>query len=534
VSGTGPELRRKLVWLTLFRLAIVTVLLGGTAAVMGPLGLGAAASTRPLYVVIVATYAASLLFAALLRAGRGLRALAYAQIVLDTAIAAAVIAGTGLSESVFVFMFSLGIVNGSILVYRRGAVVAAALAIGVYLAVCWLLAPRGPLPVVRLFAHAMAFVATALLASYLAEMLRTTHERLEARESQIEAITALHEAIVQSLTSGLLTLDPAGRITFMNRAGEEMTGLGLDGVLGQPAARWFAEYEATPRGEIEWANRRGERLRVGYSVFPLHAPAGAPIGSAMIFQDLTQLRAMEEAMQRGERLADLGRVSAALAHELRNPLASMTGSIELLRERSGLGEEDRRLMEIVLREASRLEQLVSEFLAFARPAPLRRARVDLAAVVEDTLSVFVHDPAAASLVVSRSTAPAPLECDPDQIRQVLWNLLSNAAQAAAGEERDGGPATVRVACGPDAAGGAWMEVADDGPGIPHADQARIFLPFFTTKRDGTGLGLATVHRIVDAHGGTVTLDSGPSRGARFRVSLPARGADAALPRRDVG
>jgi two-component system, NtrC family, sensor histidine kinase PilS len=513
----GAGLHRKLVWLTLFRLAIVTVLLGGTAIVSLQLGPEAAAAFRPVYRIVLATYLASLLFALLLRAHRFLGALAYAQLALDVALAGTVVAVTGLSDSVFVFMFALGIVNGAILRFRRGAVVAAALAVAGYLVVVVAAGDR-PLPTATLFAHSVAFVGIGALASYLAEQLRSTGERLAERESEIAEITALHESIVQSLTSGVLTLDAAGRITFLNRAGEAMTGLTPELVAGRPVAELFAEFERTPRGEREWVNRRGDRLRLGYSVFPLRAPAGKEIGSAVIFQDLTQVRELEEQVQRSERLADLGRLAAGLAHELRNPLASMSGSLELLRANASLVDEDRRLMDIVLREAERLGHLVTDFLSFARPAPPRALAVDLAEIVEDTLRVFVHDRLAAGVDVERALEPARAACDPDQLRQVLWNLLANAAQAcgeAAAPRR-----TIRVSTGREG-GAAFLEVADDGPGIAEAELARIFLPFHTTKPEGTGLGLATVHRIVDAHGGTVAVDSAVGRGARFRIRLPA-------------
>jgi two-component system, NtrC family, sensor histidine kinase PilS len=511
-------LHRKLVWLTLFRLLIVTILLGGTAIVSLQLGPDGATAFQPLYGVVLATYFASLLFSLLLRAHRFLGALAYAQIALDVALAGTVVAVTGLTESVFVFMFSLGIVNGAILRYRRGAVVAAVLAVVTYVTLAALLSPLRPLPLERLFAHSVAFLGIAALGAYLAEQLRSTGAQLAARESEIAEITALHESIVQSLTSGVLTLDAGGRITFLNRAGEAMTGLTPEVVAGRPATELFADFERTPRGERDWVNRRGQRLRLGYSVFPLRAPAGKEIGSAVIFQDLTHFREMEEQVQRTERLADLGRLAAGLAHELRNPLASMSGSLELLRANASLVDEDRRLMDIVLREAERLGHLVTDFLSFARPAPPRALAVDLAEIAEDTLRVFVHDRLAAGVDVERALEPARAACDPDQLRQVLWNLLANAAQAcgeAAAPRR-----TIRVSSGREG-GAAFLEVADDGPGIAEAELARIFLPFHTTKPEGTGLGLATVHRIVDAHGGTVAVDSAVGRGARFRIRLPA-------------
>jgi two-component system sensor histidine kinase PilS (NtrC family) len=508
---------RKLVWLTAFRLVTVTVLLGGTAvaAWTTPGFMGEAAG--PLFRLVLFTYVASLALALGLRWRARLHLLAYGQVALDVAIAAAVVWLTGLSESVFVFMFLFGIVNGSILLFRRGALVAAALSALAYLLLISVLQPARP-HALTVFVHVFAFLATAALASYLAEQLRSTGERLEAREGDLAAITALHESIVQSVASGLLTVDGAGRITFLNRAGEHITGVEAAQVRGTPAARWFGGFQpGVERGETELVNARGEKLSLGYTAFPLVARGGGEMGRAVIFQDLTALRAMRAEVQRSERLADMGRLAAGLAHELRNPLASMAGSIELLRAAPGLSAGDARLMDIVLREAARLEQLVAAFLAFSRPAPPRREAVELDRAVAEALEVFGHDPAAGRVRLERDLAPAVAYCDADQVRQVLWNLLSNAARAAG--QGDGG-GTVRVRC---AAEGerARLEVEDDGPGIPAADLPHLFTPFFTTREGGTGLGLATVQRIVDAHGGAVGVDSTPGQGTRITVRLPA-------------
>jgi two-component system sensor histidine kinase PilS (NtrC family) len=314
-------------------------------------------------------------------------------------------------------------------------------------------------------------------------------------------------------------MDGAGRVTFLNAAGEQITGLESSAIVGTPAARWFPPFERSGgRDETELINRAGDRLCVGYARFPLVSPDRREIGSAVIFQDLTALRAMELQVQRSQRLADLGSVAAGLAHELRNPLASMVGSIELLRGSSALPDPDARLMDIVMREAGRLEQLVAAFLAFSRPAPPRRERVDLSRVLVETLEVFANDPAAARVRVERAFCLAWAWCDPDQVRQVLWNLLANAAHAAA---RDGdGAGTVRLSCGGQDHW-ATFEVSDDGPGIAPGDLKHLFTPFFTTKERGTGLGLATVQRIVDANGGAVTVDSQLGKGTRFTVRLPA-------------
>ena len=520
---TDPA-RRKLAWVILFRLVLDTVLLGGTAFWQVGAGGATSALAAALYTIVVGTFVASLAFAAWLASGRWLSGLAWAQIAADVAIASAVVAVTGWSDSVFVFMYSLAIVEGAILLFRVGAVGALGLSLATYVSVVLWLAPGRP-AILSLFAHAGAFVASGALATYLAEQLRRTGEKLEARESDLEAVTALQEAIVQSVAAGLVTLDAAGRITFLNRSGEQITGLRADDVRGEPAARWFSGMQGqTGRDETDFDNVRGERLRLGYTHFALRGRDGKPIGRAVIFQDLSGVRAMEERVQRSERLADIGRVAAGLAHELRNPVAAMSGSIELLRTGLALSPDEARLMDIVTREASRLNELVTRFLEYARPAVPRRAQTDLARVASDTLEVFANDPAAASIRLEQELAPAICPCDPDLMRQVLWNLLANAAHAAHRRDapsRGRGRVTVRTARDED--GWARLEVEDDGAGIPPQDLPRLFTPFFTTKERGSGLGLATVQRVVDAHRGTIVAGAGSDGGARFVVRLPAAG-----------
>lgn len=511
-----PELHRKLVWLTFFRLVTITVLLGGTAAMSWGPDHALEHGLSPLYVLVIVTYVASIGFALALRTQRAPRVVAYAQVALDVALAAAVVALTGGRESIFVFLFSVAIVNGSILLFRRGAVVSAALAVGVYLPLAIATAPPQA-GIVTPFVHVTAFLVTAALASYLSEQLRSAGERLAASESDLAALSALHASIVQSMGSGLVTMGPTGAVTFLNKAGEQMTGLMLAQVRGRDAAQWFSAFQSSTRGEADLVNVRGTRLRLGYSTFPLADARGNALGTAVIFQDLTSLRAMEEAVARSERLADLGRIAAGLAHELRNPLASMMGSVELLRSGKDFEEEDRRLLGIVLREAGRLEKLVTEFLAFARPAPLRTVPTDLAPLAGETLDVFGHDPAGGALTIERSLAPAPADVDPDRLRQVLWNLLVNARQAIDAAGRASGRIAVATGRAP---AGPWLSVEDDGVGIDPADRQRIFVPFYSTREQGTGLGLATIHRVVEAHGGSIEVESEPGRGARFTVRLP--------------
>jgi two-component system sensor histidine kinase PilS (NtrC family) len=223
---------------------------------------------------------------------------------------------------------------------------------------------------------------------------------------------------------------------------------------------------------------------------------------------------MQEAVRRGDRLAAVGQLAAGLAHELRNPLASMSGAVELLSRGRGLSDAERKLMEIVMREAERLNALVTDFLAFARPTTTQLQPTDVAALADETLGVFRHSPNAAKIELLRSGVTSlRIMADAAQLRQVLWNLLQNAAEAMDGE----GDITVDVGLTPE--GLCRIAVADSGHGIPPADIEHLFEPFFTTKPHGTGLGLAFVHRIVEAHGGHVDVQSGVGRGATFSVLL---------------
>jgi two-component system sensor histidine kinase PilS (NtrC family) len=524
--GRAPLFGR-LVWLTLFRLTLVTVLLGGAVIIGWRDGLEGRDTRSPLYLVIIATYTGALSVALLLRLTGPLRAAAAAHLVFGAALAAGLTAVTGGPESVFLFMFLLAIVDGAILLNRRGAVLALGLALAGYAVALRWTGALGWIPGTTLWVHAAAFAATALLAGWLTEQLRATGEKLAVSESDLADVTALHEEIVQSVTSGLLTVDAIGRITFLNRAGEQLTGLGAAAVRGQPLARLFPGFvNEARRGETEWSGPDGRPRVLGFTGFSLGGDQGRTRGQAVIFQDLTGLRAMEEAVRRSERLADLGMVAAGLAHELRNPLASMSGSVELLQATPGLGPDEARLLGIVLKEAARLEQLVTRFLDYSRPAPPRRAVVDLPQLLGELAEVFSHDPVAVRVRIDRQLEPATLRCDPGQLRQVVWNLLVNAGQALQGQPGGG---TIRLACAREEAGGVRVIVEDDGPGIAAADQPRLFTPFFTTKAGGTGLGLATVHQIVEAHGGVIIAGAVDPRGARFTIRLPDPAPNADLP-----
>lgn len=549
-AGTGSLLSR-LVYLTAFRLLMVSALLGATLWVtLRPGDELDGATALMLYGIIAFVYGASLGYLWLLRLRRRLQAVAYAQVAGDIGLATFLVYLTGGADSLFTLMYPLAIVNASIVLPRRGAVVAAVAAAGTFAALVGLLdqnllAPAatylaqrsvsGPRLVLVVLANGVAFVLTAALASYLTDQLRRTGQQLSERELDYEALAELHGSIVNSMASAILTTDAAGRVVFANPSAAKVTGYTPQQLIRTPLAELLpelAEYLASTadsgqvrfESELSVRDAGGRLLRLGVVVTALERQGErARRGSfsieptrLVVMEDRTALRAMAEAMRRSDRLAAVGELAAGLAHELRNPLGSMSGAVELLSKGTSLSEAERRLFDIVFRETARLNRLVTDFLGFARPLPVTSSPTDVAALADETLNVFKHGPVSARLQIERTGVDSlRVFADTAQLRQVVWNLLQNATEAMA----DGpGRITVDVDWAPD--GRCRLAVSDTGAGIDAEGLARLFEPFYTTKESGTGLGLASVHRIVEAHQGTVEVSSEVGRGTTFAILLP--------------
>jgi two-component system, NtrC family, sensor histidine kinase PilS len=261
--------------------------------------------------------------------------------------------------------------------------------------------------------------------------------------------------------------------------------------------------------------RRPERAEqcLSLSVSPLRNNGDEVIGRIINFQDLTELRHMEQQIRQAERLAVVGTLAAGVAHEIRNPLAAISGSIELLRASPQADEDSRTLMSIVTREVDRLDRLITDLLDYTNPQPRELVRFDLVELARETMQVFAQDPVARERELALDAAPQVIElvADPGRIRQLLWNLLRNGAEAARGR------VALRLHRREDE---AILEIADDGPGIPPEHIERVFDPFFTTKSQGTGLGLATCHSILREHGGAIRAENRREGGCCFVVHLP--------------
>lgn len=547
---------RRLAWLAGARLVLALAML---AALWGlqTAGRGVAPeATRGLY--------ATLAFACLVSAGTMLwlrrvtdaRRFAAVQVCLDLGTVGALVHFTGGADSVFISLYVLVVAYGALFFERRGALLAAGLAaasFGTLLAaqqLDWIpsFGPAVPgLALATLWGmHGGALVVVALLASFLSSELRIADQALDRSRNDLHRLQRLHARTVESLLSGLLTTDRDGQITSMNPEAERISGGRPEEFLGRPVQEMLPGVEtllhpgerglSRPRARMPYRNLRGESLYLGLAVSVLREADGSPAGHVVIFQDLTAVVEMEGQLRRSERLAAVGQLAAAIAHEVRNPLAAISGSIQLLS--AGLPAESRggeagRLMEIVLRETDRLNRLITDFLQYARPSPPRLEALELAPVVAETVELLSQGEGK-GLRIESSIAPGlAVMADAAQLRQLLWNLLLNAAQAMpsggrlllgaspclrpeAQAERE----LIRTMQQGGGSPGVEICISDTGVGIAPDVLDHIFDPFFTTKRAGSGLGLATVHRIVESNGGSLWVESSPGVGTTFRIWLP--------------
>ena len=521
----GGSLRPRLVWVTAFRTAAATLLLAvyGVRLLSRPSTEALAGEDLLSLWLVGSIYLLVLVQALFLRDSKPGARSALVHVAGDVAIATVLVFLTGGPDSPFTFTYLLTVVGASILLGQWGALAAAAACSVSFLVLAAAISSgtiHTPVPVATLSVGRLAFVCasnvlaqflTAVLTGFLARQLTTAGGRLSARERDLRELTRLQQQILAAMPSGLLTCDVEGRITYVNRAARQILGLdpgstpaGVEELI--PGVRTL--FTGKPRNEVTVTTPAGRRI-LGLTVSTLSTP---PAPLLVVFQDLTDLRRAEQELRRADRLAELGALSAQLAHEIRNPLAAMRGSAQLLSP--GADPDTERLVSILTREADRLGDLVSDFLAFARPpAPVLRS-CDLDELVRQTLDLLAADPLASGVSIDVAPGGLHAEVDPDQVRQVLLNLLRNAL-AAAGKGGRVRTFFSRVD------GQVRVHVWDSGGSIATADLPHIFEPFFTKRPGGTGLGLSTVHSIIRAHGGQIQVSSSPGEGTEFVVGFAA-------------
>lgn len=380
----------------------------------------------------------------------------------------------------------------------------------------------------------VAFLVVGLLSARLAERQSRSDVRLRAATQSLATFRALHERIVQSIRSGLVTTDLQGRIYTFNAAAEEITGYKESDVRGQDASIFFGEIkkiipnsiestrpgETCPRFEADCLTADGLRLRLGFSVSPLFSETGDTTGTVITFQDLTHIRTLEETSRRQDRLAAIGRMAASIAHEIRNPLAAMRGSIQMLRADMEGDSAQTELMEIILRESDRLNRIISDFLSYARPRSIIQSKVDLGELLKQTFTLLRHSAEINGSHVIREEVPATpllISADSEQLQQVFWNLARNALQAMPG----GGTLEAKVET--NSSNRLRIAFSDTGRGMSQEQVERLFEPFSSTT-GGTGLGLSIVYQIIRDHGGTINVRSREGEGTTITIDLPNESA----------
>lgn len=376
----------------------------------------------------------------------------------------------------------------------------------------------------------ISFLVVGLLAAKLAQRQAVSDVQLAAATRSLADLRALHERIVESIRSGVITTDLQGHIYTFNSAAEEITGYRATEVRGHDASMFFGDMsrqitdsmnaaatgKVSPRFQADCLTPNGLALRLGFTIAPLFAESGETSGMVITFQDLTDVRALEETSRRQDRLAAVGRMAASIAHEIRNPLAAMRGSIQMLRAEMDGNTEQAQLMEIILRESDRLNKIVADYLNYARPRPAELKNVDVKALIADTFKLLRNSDEIIDghvLEENLPDRPAIVSGDPEQLKQVFWNVARNALKAMP----HGG--TFRVSLEQADDNRLRISFMDNGCGMTPEQVEQLFEPF-TSTTGGTGLGLSIVYQIIRDHSGTINVSSREGHGTTIAIELP--------------
>jgi len=538
----SPPLEPRLKRLMLFRVVMITTLL--LIAIYVEAVSETLRPVNPLYYLIAATYALTILYALALRFAPHPEAQGYVQVAVDLLIITGLVyltGGTG-NRTGFILLYPISVLSGSILLYRGKGLLLAGLATlfygGLLVAVrSGAIPPQGLADVpfmlekhllYSVFVTGVSCATVALIGSYLSESLRAASVRLEEAAEQMADLQELNKVIVDSIHSGLITADSGGHILYVNNFGESILGVRTADIKGRPlrellgsplleplALQARASYEGLARFEVAYRRPDGTALDLGVSVSPL-ATAQPGGGYLLVFQNLTEIKRLERQVRMKEKLAAVGEMAAQLAHEIRNPLGSISGSAQVLMGDANFSEEQEQLLAIITRESKRLSETLNHFLYQARPSLPPSGPVDIGRAVEEAVTLLRNGPEVRegqSVEFEADAGPHVCLADLDQIKQVFWNLARNGLEAMPA----GGVLQVRLSCRGD---DLVLSVRDEGRGMGRDEQQRVFEPFHSETQMGTGLGLAIVYRIVREHRGDITIRSAPARGTEVEVRLP--------------
>lgn len=459
------------------------------------------------------------------------------QFLLDTLLITWLVWRTGDLTSPFIMLYIVSICIASIFLTARETILMASFCVFLFiiLSTFSLFRPSNNTPelskAIQIIAfNIVAFLVVGLLAARLSER-HASGEKLKETAKTLANLRVLHERIVESIRSGLITTDLEGNIYTFNATAAEITGFTADEMRGKPIYTLFGDIklpivdalEATdagdqpPRFETEVITPEDFAVRVGYGVSPLYSEDGETTGLIITFQDLTEIRSIEETGRRKDRLAAVGRVAAGLAHEIRNPLGAMRGAIQVLQSQTPPESSQAALMEIILRESDRLNKIITNFLTYARPRVSNFSEIDVREAIEDTFTLLKHSPDIGENHILEAVLPENpviISADPTQLKQIFWNLARNSIQAMT----EGG--TLKVSLEQIGKERIRILFEDTGNGMPPEQVEQLFEPFSNSTTGGTGLGLSIVYQIIRDHNGSINVRSRENEGTTITIELP--------------
>jgi two-component system sensor histidine kinase PilS (NtrC family) len=505
--------------------------------------------------LVYSVFILSIVYLLLLKYIKNLRRFAYIQLIIDSILIIFLIFMTGGVESWFSFLMVLNVIAGAIVVGRPAGYVIATV-LGILYGTLMDLQFYRIIPIgyeaslkathflYNIFIHISALYLVAYLAGHLISRLEKTSKTLEMTQQDLSELRALNTIIVENVPSGIITTNQEGKIIAFNTSAEFITGITRNEAIGKSLFDLFpflrngmekliaSDHSFATKGVLRTEGvidtKRGQKI-IGITIqgFQRHQVVGEVTGGLIgVFQDLTEIKKIEEEAKRKEKLAAVGELSRNIAHEIRNPLASLKGSIEILLENRVPEEQKRKLMEIAIKEMDRLNKIITDFLLYTRPARLELKRFDIISLINEVIWILKTSPKAERIEINRMGPPkVEIVADESQLKQVFLNLGYNALEAMSETSKEG-----RLDIGvKEEAGNIIITFSDTGPGIKKEDHEKIFYPFYSTKEGGSGLGLSIAYKIIEEHNGKISVkphrvgggsNGCSSTGATFEIVLP--------------